>query len=80
MTCYSLHNLFIAPQIFNPLIYPYSSFHLMNLFSEPFNFKKNYLLSIEDKVESHFLENKFLYLFSRKQISEFVKIKTSGHK
>ena len=52
----------------------------IDLFSEPFNFKKNYLLSIEDKVESHFLENKFLYLFSRKQISEFVKIKTSGHK
>ena len=52
----------------------------IDLFSEPFNFKKNYLLSIEDKDESYFIKNKFLYLFSRKQISEFIKIKTSGHK
>ena len=52
----------------------------IDLFSEPFNFKKNYLLSIEDKDESYFIKNKILYLFSRKQISEFIKIKTSGHK
>ena len=52
----------------------------IDLFSEPFNFKKNYLLSIEDKDESYVVNHKFLYLFSRKQINEFIKIKTSGHK
>ena len=51
----------------------------IDLFSEPFNFKKNYLLSIEDKDESYVFNHKFLYLFSRKQISEFIKIKNSEH-
>ena len=48
----------------------------IDLFSEPFNFKKNYLLSIEDKSkdELYFIRKKNLYLFSRKQVSEFVKI------
>ena len=46
----------------------------IDLFSEPFNFKKNYLLSIEDKDESYVVNHKFLYLFSRKQINEFIKI------
>ena len=51
----------------------------IDLFSEPFNFKKNYLLSIEDKDVSSAENQKLLYLFSRKQINEFIKIKTSGH-
>ena len=49
-------------------------FRKIDLFSEPFNFKKNYLLSIEDKDASYVINHKFLYLFSRKQINEFIKI------
>ena len=52
-------------------------FRKIDLFSEPFSFKKNYLLSIEDRDSLDVTNHKFLYLFSREQINEFIKIKSN---
>jgi len=52
-------------------------FRKIDLFSEPFNFKKNYLSFIEDRESLDVTNHKFLYLFSREQINEFIKIKNN---
>ena len=56
---------------------PCGDFRKMDIFSEPFNFKKNYLLSIEDRESLDVTNHKFLYLFSREQINEFIKVKNN---
>ena len=49
-------------------------FRKIDLFSEPFNFQKNYLLAIEDKDSLNLANHKYLYLFSKEQIKKFVKL------
>ena len=49
-------------------------FRKIDLFSKPFNFQKNYLLSIEDKDSLNLANHKYLYLFSKEQIKRFLKL------
>ena len=49
-------------------------FTTIDLFSEPFNFKKNYLFKIEDRdYTDTSLKYKYLYMFSRDQVKSFLK-------
>lgn len=45
-------------------------FRLINFFLEPFNFKKNYIYSFDDKDARETGISKKMYLFTKKQISE----------
>lgn len=45
-------------------------FRLTNFFLEPFNFKKNYIYSFEDKDVKETEISKNMYLFTKEQISE----------